>query len=121
MPKPSASAARAVETRVLEGVEGAGAMRDCIFGCRLHLAESQLMTVGDEDRIIAETVLPARRPNDMTVNFAFKQLGFAVRPGKAEHRDEVGPERLAFPAPPGRELVVDALHGDGEIPARTGP
>ena len=48
------------------------------------------LTVGDEDWIIAETVVPARRPDDMTVNLALKQLGLAVGPGQAQHGDEVG-------------------------------
>ena len=86
----------------LEVVEGAGSVRDGIFAGRLHFAERLLVAVGDEDRIIAETVAAARRPNDMTVNFALEQLGLPVRPGKAQHRDEVGAQRLAASRPAGR-------------------
>ena len=96
-------------------VEGAGSVRDGIFAGRLHFAERLLVTVGDEDRIIAETVAAARRPNDMTVNFALEQLGLPVRPGKAQHRDEVGAQRRAAPGLPVDQFVVDALHGDGEV------
>src|SRR3954469_933076 len=96
-------------------VEGAGSVRDGIFAGRLHFAERLLVAVGDEDRIIAETVAAARGPNDMTVNFALEQLGLPVRPGKAQHRDEVGAQGRAAPGLPVDQFVVDALHGYGEV------
>ena len=92
------SPAGRIEAGPLEVVEGAGSVRDGIFAGRLHFAERLALPVGDEDRIIAETVAAARRPNDMTVNFALEELGLTVRPGKAQHRNEVGAQRLPLQA-----------------------
>src|SRR3990170_3840103 len=121
MPKPGspaptrakliASAGR-IEHGPLEMVEGAGSVRDGIFAGRLHFAKRLLLAVGDEHGIIAETVAAARRPNDMTVNFALEELGFPVRPGKTQQRDEVGAQRAALPGLPVNQLVVHALHGN---------
>src|SRR3990172_1654755 len=112
MPKPGSSArgalAAGIEAGLLEMIERAGSVRDRILARRLHFAERLAVPFGDEDRIIPEAVAAARRPDDMTVNFAFEEGGLPVRPGEADHRDEVGGERLPGPALLGGELVVDA-------------
>src|SRR5690606_24319909 len=72
-------------------------------------------------RIIAETVATARRPNDMTVNFALEEADFAIRPGEAQHRDEVGAQWLAVPTLALYQFIMHALHRDGEVAIRACP
>ena len=102
-------------------LESAGAVGDRILRFGLHLAEGERLAVGDEDRIIAETVVPARRPDDVTVNLALEKLRLAVGPGQAQHGDEVRPSGLALPCMPRRHLLMHALHGNSEVPLRAGP
>ncbi len=77
----------------------------------VHLAEGDVVAVGHEDRVVAEAVLPARRPDEPAVDLAAEQVGAAVGEGEGEDRDEVrlrcsgrrDAERL--------ELLLDAAHG----------
>src|SRR4051812_3462287 len=57
---------------------------------RLHLAEGLLMPCRHEDRIVAEAVLAARRPDEGAVDAAFEPFAMAVGPAQGEGADEMG-------------------------------
>ena len=77
------------------------------------------IAVRHEDRIIAETARPARRPDDRAEDLAFERLRLAVGRGKRQRADEIGASgRLA---PLRLELAIDALHGEAEVPVRLRP
>ena len=89
-----------------------------MLGIGLHLAEGQPLSIGDEHRIIAETLAPARRPHEMAVNFSFKQLGCPVRPGQAQRTREVGARTQVVeiaPAAATPHLIGDPAHGQCEV------
>src|SRR5262245_34839985 len=101
--------------------EGAGSVRDRMFGVGLHFAEGQPLSVGDEHRIIAETLRPTRRPHQMAVNFSFKQLGRAVGPGETQRTREVGARTGLSPAAAAAYLLGNPAHGEGEVLGLAGP
>src|ERR1700674_2535497 len=111
MPKPaSSSAGRAVaEAGTGEALEGAGAVGDRMLAIGLHLAEGQRVTIGNEHRIIAETFGAAGWPNEMAVNLALEERGFAVWPGQAQGGGEIGPRTDPFPTPALLYLVCHPL------------
>jgi len=85
----------------------------CFFR-RIDLRESLLHAVGDENGIIAEAVIAARRETQMPVHFAFKHLRFTGRQGRcigAQTNLAGLVERFLLP-----KLVMDAGHGDAENP-----
>ena len=47
------------------------------------------MTVGQEQRIVAEALVAARRPGHDAVDAAFELLDMAVRPGETQRGDEM--------------------------------
>src|SRR6185437_7896093 len=85
---------------------------------RVHLAERLGVAVRREDRIIAETAVPARRPDDGPVDLADAHHRLASRPAQRKRADESG-------APIARaarlELTIDALHGETEVLGRSAP
>src|SRR3546814_3238888 len=56
---------------------------------RVHLAEADVVAMRLEDRIIAETPVPARRPDDGAVDAALERLHMAVGPGEGKRADEM--------------------------------
>ncbi len=72
--------------------------------------------VGDEHRVVAETPLPARRPDGHAVDAALEHLRVAVRPGEAEHRDE-----MRAPVGIAADQLVHPAHRMREILFRSGP
>ena len=77
-------------------LEGAGAVRQRLVLARLpavlflggHLAEGLVMAFRQEDRIVAEALLAARRPDQLALGLAAEIFGVAVRPGQADDGDE---------------------------------
>src|SRR5262245_27550300 len=92
-----------------------------MLGVGLHFAKGQGLPLGEEHRIIAETLGPAGRPNEATIDLALERSLLAVRPGEAQGGGEVGKGSLPAPRAAVGEFVVDALHGDGEVAVGTGP
>src|SRR6185295_11693312 len=88
----------------------------------LHLSKSEGLAVGDEHRIISETLVAARRPDQMAEHLALEGVGGAVGPRKAQHGREVGAwARLLGPGAALAHLVGQPLHREPEVPLRTGP
>src|SRR5687768_10935645 len=78
----------------------------------VHFSEGFRMAVGNEDRIIAETAIAARRPNDGAEHLSFEHLHRAVRRRKRKRAGEIG-AAIARPCPP--QLLLHAPHGKAEI------
>src|SRR5262249_16645331 len=90
-------------------------MRDAMLARRIHLAEGDAVTIGQEHRIIAEATGPARRPDQRARAIPPEPLRMTAGPGKRQRTAEAG----APLAGPGRarlvQLVLDRLHGEREI------
>src|SRR6202011_3257776 len=95
--------------------EGAGAVTDPMFLCRLDFAEGRLPALGHEHRVVAEAALAARRPDQGSCDLAAEQVEIAVAPGERQHRDEEGAAVLLA------EFAMHALHRDAKILGRAGP
>ena len=63
---------RALERSGDQLAESIGTMADGVFLVRFHLRESHLKAVGNEDRVVAEALVPARRKRQMSTDFALK-------------------------------------------------
>ena len=96
-------------------------MADRMLSQRLHLAEGQGLAVGQEHRIIAETLAAAGRPYELAMHFAFEYMRFPVRPCKAECRGEVGAPLRRLSRILRGQLTLDAGHGRLEVLVRSGP
>src|SRR5689334_16943703 len=95
--------------------------RQAVLLVARHLAEGQIEAVGQEHWIVAETLLAARWPDQRAVDLALELFDMSVRPGDAEHRDEV---RLALRRREGVALAqagLDPLHRVTEILGLAGP
>ena len=84
------------QTRLGQFKEGAGAMREAtafggkpMFFLRAHLTERAVEAVGQEERIIAEAFVAARRPDDGAVDAAFEVLDMTIGPGKAQRGNKM--------------------------------
>ena len=73
------------------------------------------MPVGDEHRVVAETLIATGRPGQAAVDLAAKHLGAAVGPGEGEDGDEMGGGVLVA------ERLPHPFHREVEIPLRPGP
>src|SRR5690349_3689678 len=60
-----------------------------MLGGRFDLAEGPLIAIGDEHRVIAEAVRPARRPDERAVDAALEALDRTVGPGDRQRADKV--------------------------------
>src|SRR3546814_13039680 len=85
---------------------------------RVHLAEADVVAMRLEDRIIAETPVPARRPDDGAVDAALERLHMAVGPGEGKRADEM--RAVARFRPLRLDIVPDQPPGDAEIIGRAG-
>src|SRR5260221_1027514 len=85
MPKSLMSFQRAGD----EFLEGAGPVRDRVLGRRFHFAEGEAMAFGHEDRIVAETVLSARRKIDRAIGPALENFGFRTRCRQSQRAGEM--------------------------------
>src|SRR5512143_3950443 len=70
--------------------EGLGPMADGMLADGIHLAEGLAAALGQEDRVVAEAALAARRPDEAPVDMALEALDMAVGPGERERADEMG-------------------------------
>ncbi len=55
-------------------LEGPCAVADAVFLVRVHLAEGDVVAIGDEHRVVAEALVAARRPGEAAVDFAAEHL-----------------------------------------------
>src|SRR6267378_5296688 len=114
MPKSLMSFQRAFD----EFLEGAGAVGDRVLGSRLHFAEGKAVAFGHEDRIVAETILSARRKVDRAIGPALENFGLRARRRKSQRAGEmralVGIARFFH-------LLFDAAHGDAKVLCRARP
>src|ERR1700739_2365793 len=125
---PNFSPSAPLKARLREFEKGAGAVRQAgaarrqaVLFVAVHFAERARVAVGQEHRIVAKSLVAARRPDQRAGNAALEVFDMAVRPGHAQRRDELGVallrrERAAF-----AQLLFDRLHGAGEILVRSGP
>src|SRR5271170_3500029 len=91
------------------------ARRQAVFLVARHLAEGARVAVGQEYRIVAESLSAARRPDQRAVDLGLEVLDMAVGPGHAQRRDEMRlalfrRRRAAFV-----KFYLDRLHGAAEI------
>ena len=84
------------QTGLRQFKEGAGAVREAtafggkpMFFLCAHLAECLVEAVGQEERIVAEAFIAARRPDDGAIDAAFETLDMTVGPGKAQRGNEM--------------------------------
>ncbi len=80
--------------------------------CRVHLAKGFGLALCDEDRVKAEALFAARRPDKLALDRALEDFLMTVRPDDGEGRDEAGA------AVGGLNLFqqgLNLLHGDIEI------
>src|ERR1700684_2662072 len=82
------------KTRLRKLHEGARPMRQAlaarwqaVFFVARHFAKSACVAVGQEHRIVAESLSPARRPDQGAVDPGLEILDMAVGPGPAQRRD----------------------------------
>ena len=61
-----------------------------LFLLRRHFAEGACVAVGDEDRVVTEAMLAARRKRQSSIDAAFDGLAVTVRPAERERADEIG-------------------------------
>src|SRR5260370_19242310 len=95
--------------------EGAGAVADPVLPAGFDLAEGQHVAVGNEDRVVAETAVAARWPDEPALDLAAEEFGVSVGPGESEHCDKRG---AAIPV---AELAVNSLHRNPKILVLAGP
>ena len=91
------------------------------FSSLAHFAESAVVAVGQKHRIVAKTLIAARRPNQNAVDAGLEFLGMAVRPGDAERRDEMRLAALRGRGAAVAQFFFDRLHGAAKIPLGSGP
>src|SRR3546814_2823729 len=84
-----------------------------MFFVRLDLAERLVTADRLKDRIIAEALRPARRPDDQSVYAAFKAFDMAVGPGQRQRADEMGVMPGVRPRPFHR--FMHQPHGHAEV------
>ena len=58
--------------------------------CRVHLAKGFGIALCDEDRVKAEALFAARRPDKLALDRALEDFLMTVRPDDGEGRDEAG-------------------------------
>src|SRR3546814_20501373 len=66
---------------------------DRVFGVGIHLAEGLVAAIGQEDGIVAEPLVAARRPDERAVDPAFEPFDMAVGPGERERADDMRVDR----------------------------
>ncbi len=59
-----------------------------MFLCGVHFPESQFMAIGNKHRIVAKSLRPTRRPNEMSFDFPFEELDVPHRICKAKQTYE---------------------------------
>src|SRR5690606_39494359 len=77
-------------------LERAGAMGEWQFLIVAHLAERAGMIFWFEDRIVAEALLPARRPDNAPARLAFEHIDPPSRLGQSQRTHEARAAVLGF-------------------------
>src|SRR5260221_447900 len=93
-------------------------MAHTVLGGRRDFAERLLHAVGNEDRIVAEALVAARREGEVAFDLTFEQHMLSNGISERERADEFC--RAVEPIH-GPELMLDARHGLREILFRSGP
>src|SRR6202012_5715770 len=85
---------------------------------RVYLGKCLVHAVGDEDGIVAEAMIAARRESEMAMHLAFEYFGCA-----RWHRHTQSADKFcaAGHQPLVPQLVMNAVHGDAEILGWSGP
>src|SRR5690606_35058083 len=99
-----------------ELAEGVGPVADGVLVGGVHLAEGVRPALGQEDRIVTDPLVAPRRADQVAADGALDDLAVVVRPSEGEGGDETG-AAVGFAG----ERLLDLAHGEGEIPAGTGP
>src|SRR5207245_2661756 len=95
--------------------------RQAVFLHVRHLAEGAGMAGGQKHRIVAETLLAARRPDERAVDGALEFLDVFVGPGEAERADEMRRALAARTRAALAQLVFHDLHGPPKVFLRARP
>src|SRR3954463_3785294 len=95
--------------------------RQSVLLVATHLAERKLEAVRQEHRIVTEALIPARRPDQRTLDPALEFLGMSVRPCGAQHRDEMRPALLRREGIALAQAGLDLLHRAAEVLGLAGP
>ena len=104
--------------RMQQLLEGFGPVAHRMLSCRVYFGKSLVHAVGDEDGIIAEAMIAARRKGERAMHFAFEHPALARGQRDAKSADEF---RGAGAEPFVAQLVMDAGHGDAEVLGRSRP
>src|SRR5690349_4454757 len=86
-----------------------------------QLAESGLIAVRLEHRVVAETSVAARGPDHRSEDAAFGKLLMAVRPRDHERGDEMGAAVRRLHGASALKLALDPLHRDLKVFSRSAP
>ena len=92
-----------------------------MFFQRRHFAEGGGESVRQEQRIIAETGVAARRPDDVAIDAAFEFLDVPVRPGETQSRDEMRAALIGRYCAAFDQQRLDAIHRKAKVLVRSGP
>ena len=69
--------------------QAATVRRQAVLVLARHLAEGLGLTIGQEQRVVAEAEIAAWRPHHGAVDRRLELLGMAVGPGDAQRRNEM--------------------------------
>src|SRR5216684_2633066 len=97
------------------------ARRQPVLFFRTHLAEGAAEAVGKKDRIVAESLVSARRPYDRSVDAAFERCGLPVGPSQAQNGDEGAAPLLRRRGVFRLQLFLDHLHRLRKVFFLSGP
>ena len=64
-------------------------MSDIELFLRIHFGKCLIIPVSHEHRVITKAAVAARRPDKLTLDSAFEQLGMPVRPGQRQNTDKM--------------------------------
>src|ERR1700730_12386127 len=82
------AALREFQKRARAMRQALSARRQAVLLFRAHFAEGAVESIGEKDRVVAETLIAARRPHDSAIDAAFERRGLPVGPGEAQGGDE---------------------------------
>src|SRR5580698_6222604 len=91
------------------------ARRQAVFFLARHLAERAIVPVRQEHRIVAETLVAARRPDQRAVDARFKVFKMPVGPGHAERGYKAAATLLGRGLAEFPQFVIDRLHREVEV------
>src|SRR5690606_1835544 len=89
---------------------------DGVLLLRKHLAKGATFSFGHKDWVVAKAHVTSRRPKEVTTHPPFKHLEVAFRRSKSKGTDKLGAAIGVV-----THLLLDTLHGQRKVLARTGP